>query len=203
MAEKFPLEWPVGQPRTSEWRRTKSKYRITREKATRELLASVKLLGTLRGSVVLSSNVQYRRDGLPYANSPEPSDPGVALYWTDGDMQPRVIACDTHKKVHENVRAIGLAIDGLRMIKRSGATQIIERAFSGFAALPASTERKKRTWREVLGFSLIADRGWLRAQLADRYRSLARGAHPDTGGSHEAFVELNTAYEEAKKELGL
>ncbi len=32
-------------------------------------------------------------------------------------------------------------------------------------------------------------------QLTRRYRNLARQVHPDTGGSHEKFVELNNAYE--------
>ncbi len=32
-------------------------------------------------------------------------------------------------------------------------------------------------------------------QLTKHYRRLARKVHPDTGGSHEEFVELNNAYE--------
>ncbi|MFA5906285.1 MAG: DnaJ domain-containing protein [Desulfobacula sp.] len=37
--------------------------------------------------------------------------------------------------------------------------------------------------------------------LARRYRKLARQVHPDTGGSHEKFVELNNAYETLLEKL--
>lgn len=33
-----------------------------------------------------------------------------------------------------------------------------------------------------------------KSQLTRKYRKLARDVHPDTGGSHDAFVELNDAY---------
>jgi len=32
-------------------------------------------------------------------------------------------------------------------------------------------------------------------KLAKLYRKLARQVHPDTGGSHEKFIELNAAYQ--------
>jgi len=38
--------------------------------------------------------------------------------------------------------------------------------------------------------------------LTKRYRRLARQVHPDTGGSHEKFVELNTAYEALLDKVG-
>lgn len=34
------------------------------------------------------------------------------------------------------------------------------------------------------------------------YRTRARQAHPDNGGSHERMAELNAAIDEARKELG-
>jgi hypothetical protein len=37
--------------------------------------------------------------------------------------------------------------------------------------------------------------------LTRQYRKLARQVHPDTGGSHEKFVELNLAYESLLKKI--
>lgn len=41
-----------------------------------------------------------------------------------------------------------------------------------------------------------------RKHLTRRYRKLARQVHPDTGGSHEKFVELNNAYETLLEKVG-
>ncbi len=38
-------------------------------------------------------------------------------------------------------------------------------------------------------------------ELTRRYRELARELHPDTGGTHEKFVELNTAYESLSEKI--
>ncbi len=200
---RFPLEWPIGWKRTPASKITRSRYSVTPDKALRELFASAKLLGAR--DMVLSTNIAIRRDGMPYANAPHPGDAGVAFYWTGRDGKPNVIACDQWKLVHENVRAIGLTLDSLRMIERTGASQVFERAFAGFAALPASTGPAKRSWWEVLGFKRDeseAQLNWVRSVLSERYRQLARGHHPDSpNGSHEAFVELQAAYDEAKREL--
>lgn len=39
--------------------------------------------------------------------------------------------------------------------------------------------------------------GCTRADVKRAYKRLATKAHPDTGGSHEAFIKLNQAYEDA------
>ena len=41
-----------------------------------------------------------------------------------------------------------------------------------------------------------------RKHLTRLYRKLARQVHPDTGGSHEKFVELNNAYETLMEKVG-
>ena len=41
-----------------------------------------------------------------------------------------------------------------------------------------------------------------RKHLTRRYRKLARQVHPDTGGSHEKFVDLNKAYEILLEKIG-
>jgi hypothetical protein len=51
-----------------------------------------------------------------------------------------VIACDAFKEVRLNICAIRLTIAALRQIDRCGASSLLERAWKGFAALPAAEE---------------------------------------------------------------
>jgi len=207
--EAFPLQWPAGWARTPAHKRQRSKYRITLADARDEALTHVRLLGGR--AVIISSNVPVRRDGLMYANSPEPQDPGVAIYWTDRQNKQRVIACDAWRTLRENVRAVALTLEALRQLERTQCTQILERAYQGFAALPADTSvRPKRAWWDVLGLSLTRFRrngpnapdGILRDDIEAAYRQLTKERHPDAGGSNEQMAELNQARAEALKELG-
>jgi hypothetical protein len=165
-------------------------------KARDDLARELRLLGG--DKVVVSTNVPIRRDSLPLANYAEPIDPGVAVYWWErsgADRVERVIACDQWRRVKDNLRAAGLAIAALRMLKRTGASQILDRAFVGLTALAASNP--VRTWREVFDWG---NRPLNREYLDSMYRTLAQLRHPDRGGSDEAMRELNAAYEQAKRE---
>lgn len=73
-----------------------------------------------------------------------------------------------------------------------------EKAFTGFTALAA--ENPRRTWREV--FLWPPNAAVLRGAIEARFRELAAECHPDRrGGSHENFVELSKARDEALAEL--
>lgn len=199
MANAFPLQWPEGWPRTKY--RNSSRYKTSIDQAVDELMRELGMLGALKGSIVLSSNVPPRNAlGTPRNDGHQVGDPGVAVYWTTKAHGERVMACDRWSSVRENVRAIGLAVNGLRAIERAGATQILERAFSAFGALPAASgAAPKRPWWDVLGFpeALI---GALSPAVTDaRWRELAKKSHPDQGGSQEAMTELNAAAEEARQ----
>ena len=193
----YPLQWPIDWPRTPR-RRPNERYQVTFAQARDDLLHSLDVLGAKRSSIIISSNIPIRRDGIPYANYLEPQDPGIAVYWTQrrGKREiPRVLACDRWSRVRDNIRALGLSIDALRMLDRSGASQVLERAFQGFTALPGS----RRHWRQVLDLTFD---GITEVEIREAYRSLARERHPDVGGSHEAMAELNAARDEALKEIG-
>jgi hypothetical protein len=171
---------------------------VTFLKARDDLANELRLLGGSK--VVISTNVPIRRDSLPLAGYAEPRDPGVAVYWWEGSGEQRierVIACDQWHKVKDNLRAAGLAIAALRALKRSGATQILDRAFVGLTALSANNP--VRTWRDEFNWGPA----WAvtRENIDDKYRQLAALRHPDRGGSNEAMAALNRAYEEAKAEL--
>jgi hypothetical protein len=148
--------------------------------------------------VVINSNIHTRRDGLLYAQFREPEDPGIAVYWCDKKGREQVMACDQWTSARENTRAIGLTIAALRQIERAGASELLERAFRGFAALPANIVLA-RPWRSVFGFN---GSPVTRDQVDTAYRALAKSRHPDIpGGSTEAMVELNHALEDALREL--
>ena len=189
-ADAYPLTWPQGWPRSKSPRR--SQFSGTFAKMRDELMREIKLLGGTYA--VLSTNVALRRDGLPYANLAEPSDRGVAVYFLRNGKQ-MVFACDKWDRVKDNVRAIQKTIEAIRGVERWGASEMMERAFQAFEALPAP---KSGHWADVLGVSRSATRDDVEAA----YRKKAKTAHPDTGGSVEAMQKLSEAREAALRALG-
>lgn len=205
MAEAFPLQWPEGWARTPSHKRRRAPYKLSPDAATEHLLRELKLLGAHRSSIVISSNLHLRHDGLPYARQPAlQADSGVAVYWSTPAFKDRVIACDRWERAHDNIHAIGLAVSGMRAIERAGATQIMERAFTAFGALPAAAAAPvKRPWWEVLGLKQEALSFATLPMIEAQYRDLAAKAHPDRGGQPGEMVELNRARHEARAHFGV
>ncbi len=95
------MQWPSGWPQTAQRR---SSHFDTRFAQARDgLLEEIRRLGGTQ--TILSTNVELRRDGLPYANQRNPEDPGVAVYFQQ-DGRPRVITCDRWLKVEDNIQAV-------------------------------------------------------------------------------------------------
>jgi hypothetical protein len=189
-----PLVWPEGWARAKN--RRSSPYKVSADTAVEDLLGSIRLMGGR--DIIISSNVPTRMDGTMYRGDHTDkriADPGVAVYWsmrnsTTGQLEPKALPADQWHTVRENVRALGIAIDCFRGLKRCGAGQIQDRAFAGFARLPESTADDP--W-SVLGVKRTATR----EQLNQRLRELTRTEHPDHGGSNERFARLTRAYHEA------
>lgn len=194
LLEAYPLTWPEGRSRTPPGRRRAGHFQVGFAVSRDELLAELGRLGARE--VIVSTNVRTRRDGLPYSDEREPSDPGVAVYFQRSG-KPFVIACDTYLKVKHNLRAIGATVEALRAIGRHGASQMLEQAFTGFAALPAARAAEP-SWWDVLDVSPDAGIDEIKA-ARDR---LALGAHPDRGGDHERMARVNRAYDAACQERG-
>lgn len=199
MTEAFPLQWPQGWPRTPDNQRQPSRFAphgLTDE--ARYVEWELERLGATH--FVVSTNVELRRDGLPYSSRRQPEDPGVAVYFLlDGRQQ--CIPCDRWRKVEENTRAIWKSIEALRGLERWGAKSFVDAAFRGFEALPPPGSvvnggpPANRAWWEVLEVAPDASQ-----EIADAaYRTKARKAHPDAGGSAEAMAELNQAIKEARE----
>ena len=199
--DAYPLHWPVGRSRTR-WRET-SKFKTTFARARDDIVREVALLIDTnvrymrQGDVIISTNIPLRNDGLPYANYRKPDDPGVAVYFTYRKRQ-MCFACDRWNRIEDNMQAVCKTIEALRGIARWGTGDMLEAAFTGFAALPAPS--RQGGWREVLGIS--ESHNWTIDRVREEYRRLASIHHPDRGGSAEKMAELNAAWEQAQQALG-
>ena len=196
--KSFPLSWPEG------WKRCASRklghFKVNRQwisvfDATRRVLEEFRHMGISANDLIISTNVPLRLDGMPRSDK-EPSDPGVAIYWSTKKRGMRCIATDRYRHVADNIAALAATLEAMRAIERHGGAEILERAFLGFAALP---EKASQPWREVLGISTTAAATW--PLVEERFRVLAQVHHPDKGGDRDKFEQIVQARDAAKLEL--
>lgn len=190
MTEAYPLEWPEGWPRTPSHKRGSSRFgKNLGFSQIRELQDELRRLGAQ--NVVISSNVPIRNDGLPYASESRRryDDPGVAVYFKLKGKNLSM-ARDRYYTPWENIRSLVLAIAAIRSIERHGGSTMMDRAFSGFTALP---KPEGADWWDVLQVKKDASRETIEAN----FRRLARDRHPDHGGSDALMAELNRARDQA------
>jgi hypothetical protein len=184
-AQAFPLSWPTGIARTVS--RKKSQFGDhSVVSAVKEIRRNISLLGARLP--VVSSNIPLRMDGDPYSNPGRMQDPGVAVYF-QLKGKPYCMPCDLWQSVEDNLWAVAKHIEAMRGMQRWGVGSI-EQQFAGFKALAASS---KDAWWDVLECRSDASREVIEAQ----YKTRARTAHPDVGGSHEAMALLNQARDQA------
>jgi hypothetical protein len=209
--QAYPLAWPTGWKRTAhrtaadfgtvqllEGQTWKRKRELTIAEATGRVLDELRRMRVAQRDVIISTNLRLRNDGLPLSKQREPEDPGVAVYWQLSG-KGLVIAADCYTKIADNLAAVAATLDAMRSIKRHGGAAILERAFTGFAALPAPMTGQK-PWRDVLGVA-FDERD--RKRIEECYRIRRGEAHPDRqGGNHDSFLAVQTAYEQAARELG-
>ena len=184
MIEAFPLHWPTG------WKRTKHpkrnwRFKVTFAVARDELMAEVRRMGGK--NAILSTDIPLRRDGLPYANHNPPKDKGAAIYF-QYKGNPMSFACDAWDRVQDNIWSIRKTIEALRGIERWGASDMLERAFTGFQALPEA----RTNWWDILEVSDAATVD----EIKDARKRLSLVHHPDKGGSTEMMAKINQAYQD-------
>lgn len=199
-----PLHWPEGWRRTPAHQRTRARFNrketqygqfgtwnMKRDLSIREaldrVLSELTTMGIHRDDLVVSTNLDLRLDGLPRSNQRAPEDPGAAVYWMNG-KERRCMAIDRYDRVQDNLAAIAATLSAMRAIERHGGAEILDRAFTGFVALPSPAQ-----WWHVLGFETA--QGLTEAEITKRYQKLAMQRHPDRGGSSDAMAELNWARE--------
>jgi len=101
--QRYPLDWPHGWKRTPDDARQRARFstrsrsdhgwsyqkQISVAQAVNRLLSELDKMNK-RGhdyrvpeySIVISTNIKVRLDGLPYSSQHAPDDPGVAVYFT-------------------------------------------------------------------------------------------------------------------------
>lgn len=193
---RYPLDWPLG------WKRTRSRVYgrfssygkgIPRSVALERLESETQRIGAK--DATLSSNLPLRVRGDIRLDVPEPTDPGVALYFNFRG-RATVLACDRYTQVAHNIAAIAAHLEALRRIERYGVGTI-EQALAGYKALPADTAAD---WRVAFGFG--AEERVTPADLDARFKLMAKDRHPDkTGDDGAAMVWLNRARDYALDEL--
>jgi len=191
----YPLQWPDGWPRTKlSERKPSNVFNVTFDKARYALREELRRMGASGGDVIISTNLPLRkRDGEAYADDADVAidDPGVAVYFTRRGKQ-FVIARDAYRTVLGNLRSVGLSIEHLRGLERHGGAPMLERAFQGFAQIGTTNKGEPSCW-EILDLHPNC----AKEAIHERFRHLAKDAHPDLGGSAEAFDRLKKARNEA------
>lgn len=193
MSEKtgYPLCWPDARPRTDPHQRQHARFQTKFAQARNTLIREIRLLGGV--DMIFSSNIPRKNNGLPYANTtPNNNDPGIAVYFNRKGKQ-LCFACDRYLTVDDNMHAISLTVGALRGIARWGTGDMMERSFTGYAALPERASGS--AWWEVLGLTINATK----EQAKEAYRILAKKHHPDAGGDAELFRRINEAWQEVNK----
>jgi len=209
---RYPLCWPAGWKRVQTRIRAQfgkvrapsttlgssQKGRLSIGEAMMRIEFELRRFGVKEETVVISTNLPVNIYGAPRGDRGEPSDTGVAVYWLmKGKSQ--CMAIDTYDRVADNLAAVAATLEAMRAIERHGGAPILDRAFIGFAALPA---KKSVDWREVFIVSAALPRERQIEQVNSAFRKLAGELHPDKpGGDHERMAELNEARAAALQEL--
>jgi hypothetical protein len=166
--------------------------------AQRFLRAELSRLGAK--NVIVSTNIPVRNDGGMYVDwmRKKIDDPGVALYFHYKGKDV-AMCCDQYETVWENIYALGKGIEALRGMERWGVSDFLERAFTGFTALPEAQGMvtTKKPWFDVLG---VAENS-TEDEIYRAYREKAKETHPDKGGTPEQFDVVQTAYQEGVKKF--
>ena len=194
---RYPLQWPEGWKRTQSYQRKAATFSrqgkaLTVFDGVQRVLDELQRLGVHQDDVIVSTNLQTRLDGLPRSNQARPGDPGVCVYWKPAKSPMRCMAVDRYDEVQDNLAAVAATLEAMRSIERHGGAAILDRAFTGFAALPAPAGGK-RDWWTVLELPSTASQ----AEIRDAFNRLAREHHPDRGGTDERMAEIIRARDEA------
>ncbi|MBL4826120.1 MAG: J domain-containing protein [Spongiibacteraceae bacterium] len=186
----YPLQWPTGRPRARypERSRFDTVFTVARD----SLFLELERLNA--GHTVLSTNIELRLDGLPYANRRQPEDTGVAVYFTHKGQQ-MCFACDRWDMVKDNIQTVRKTIEALRGIARWGTGDMMQKAFEGFQALPSPDSTQRQTWWQVLGVYQTARPDAIKAA----HRKLAKQHHADTGADGSMMADVNAARDEGMR----
>lgn len=187
---RYPLAWPIGWPRTKSPLPSKFKDDLTTAAARAQLVAEIERMGGRQ--IVITTDIPIKKSGAPMPNRKAPTDKGVAVYFTLNG-QPKVFACDKWTRIMDNMRAIQKTIEAIRGIERWGSSEIMDRIYQGFQALPERSTYRDDAWWVVLGVEPDASQ----EEIRRAYRGMIKDAHPDAGGDSAEFIRISEAYRQA------
>lgn len=150
---------------------------------------------------------QIRQDGWLRGGC-SPASPGVRLSFVSRHG-PLAYTCATFDTMEQNLRAIGMTLQRLRLVDEYGTTKSGEQ-YRGFSALPpggiaapefASVEDAARFLLQMAGsdythagnISCVLAVGHPSCILDRVYRKAATMNHPDAGGTEKAMSRINRA----------
>lgn len=181
----YPLHWPIGWPRAKH--PESSRFDTSFAKARDALFSELRMMEAK--NIILSTNIPLRQDGIPYAIRRQPDNRGVAVYFKYKGKN-MTFACDRWMNVEDNVQAVRKTIEALRGIDRWGASDMIERAFTGFVAL---SDQSSETWWVVLGVNEDSPQ----RTVDDAYKKMRVKYHPDKfNGDHDKFIKIQESYKQ-------
>ena len=206
----YPLDWPAGKPRTSEYNKAYGRYRNGHREVTfaeaqaRVFIALNAFNGQGHGDVVEVNNpdccelrcmLEINKDGTSFRRGQKtPPDKGVVVFF-EIDGSPITIAIDKFTSIEQNTAACAAAIDSLRQLWRVDAGTFLAAA-SGLNALPHIAVPN---WRGILGYKQEENPTY--DEVKHRYRVMASAAHSDKGGNDNVMADLNRAWSDAKEEF--
>ncbi len=209
MIEAYPLHWPVQKKRTGPNDRKsaqfgkqenvktsygssyKSRKPLTLDQSTRRILKELDQYTRVghphrvpRETIIISTNIPVRKDGLPRSGYRKPDDPGVAVYF-ELDGRPYCLPCDKWDRIEDNLAAVAAHIAAMRGIERWGVGEAHD-VYTGFKALPESTWTEAEIWKRL---GLIGKPDHIEI-VRNAYKHKAKQCHPDAHtGSTQAFQE--------------
>lgn len=198
----YPLTWPAGwkraQPQSRKIARFRGRsersYEISVAEAVERIIQQLDHMGVPNSKVIISTNIPLRIDGWPRSSDQrEPADTGAAVYWPDRKgKESRCMAIDIYTRVADNLAAIAATLEAMRAIERHGGAAILDRAFTGFKALPQAEQ-----WWQILG---LPGESATRTQIIEAHRARAMEKHPDRGGAEWEMARINDARDRGLKE---
>lgn len=207
----YPLQWPAGWDRCDEACRVGARFskkgsnsygyqtnkKLSVADAVSRVLESLERMGVdTWNDTVISTDLKLRLDGLPRSNQVMPDDPGACVYWVTAFGERRCMAIDRYDRIADNLAAIAATLEAMRAIERHGGAEILDRAFTGFVALPAP---EADPWWSVLGFHDEAE-ALFQGDYEIRAKKLMQRHHPDKeDGDEWRFKQIVKARDKGRE----
>lgn len=166
------------------------RYTTTWSKTVQELGWCFEKWGVPAHLWKIETATDHRRD---YNRRGDLEERRVSLRFPFGGKEI-LLTCDAQETQAGNLRVLYLAVDAMRLNEVRGLNDVMREAY-----LQLEAPEKVRDPYEVLGVRADAPMAVIEAS----YKAQAKTAHPDAGGSEDAFKEIAAAWERVKADRGV